>query len=101
MQGTGCPAIEIRNVTTGNRPKPHQIEVSVPELQRIKRPFDQFYSARNGVLTLREFQQPANASVLVSGHHADHVRMKIDRSLVYRCECQREPDRLVLIVREQ
>src|SRR6201998_2019148 len=75
--------------------------MSVPELQRIERPLDQFYSSRIGVVTLREFQQSANTSVLVSGHHADHVRMKIDRSLVYRCECQRETDGFVLIEGEQ
>ena len=64
-------------VAPGDGAQPRQVEVRVFDFQRIEGPFQQFKSMLHRVITLRQFQPPAQAVVAEFLPHRQHVRMQV------------------------
>src|SRR5438105_1906030 len=77
MQRTGRGALKIRKVLPANRAQAVQIEVRIPEFERIKSPLNQPDPAAQRLFALKKFQHSTNTPVAIFVLHSGHVRMQV------------------------
>lgn len=75
VERAGAKAVQIGEVSAGDRSQAHQIEVGIARLQRIEGPLDDAHPLSESGVALRELEAEADTAVLVSGQNADAMRV--------------------------
>ncbi len=94
MQRARADAIVIHHIAAGNGSQLFQIQIGVPAFQRIKRPFDQPNSAREGIAALGEFQPAAEAVPAELRQNPQHVGVEIAARAAQPRHAEAESDQL-------
>jgi hypothetical protein len=76
MQRTRGDSVGIRQIPARYSAQAHEIEIGIFGYERIERPFDEADSARQGLFSLKQFQEPPDAAVPVRFQDGCHVRMQ-------------------------